>query len=434
MVDRISYESVLAYDSMSAAEIDELELGLLRRLLCHARDSVPFYAAAFASAGIDPARMSRIDDIRKLPLMDKASILRSPQQFRSSLYGDGASRVVQTGGSTGEPFRVFTERDDPSVQNAYNWAQWRRLGVKPGEASVSLVGMAHKSSPDRTFVEHRVKDAMLRVHRPSRDPEPPWMDILARIRQHAPALIRGFPSVVAEMAEAMIELGVPPLGSLRGVSLSSEDILPNQRAVIERAFAVPCLGFYGQSEHCVLAMQCEASQAYHVYPGYAYVEILDDDGQPITEPGRMGEVVGTSLLNYAMPLIRYRTGDLAEWDAGECPCGRQHRRLARLAGRKRNRVALPGGKTVYFGSDVYDALWYAPEMFRQIQFEQSCADELNVRVVPFPGTDRARLKLFIEGNLRQNLCEDLIYRTEFVPAVERTASGKYLLFLQKYLH
>lgn len=434
MVDRIPYESVLAYDSMSAAEIDELELSMLRRLLCHARDSVPFHAAAFTSTGIEPAHMRRLDDIRKLPLMDKSSILRRPQQFRSFLFDDAASRVVQTGGSTGEPFRVITERDDPSVQNAYNWAQWRRLGVKPGGASVSLVGMGHTSSPERTYVAHRVKDAMLWVHRPSRDAAPPWADILARIRQHEPVLVRGFPSIVAEMAEAMIEQGVPPFPSLRGVSLSSEDILPNQRAVIERAFAVPCLGFYGQTEHCVLAMQCEASEAYHVYPGYAYVEILDDDGQPITEPGRMGEVVGTSLLNYAMPLIRYRTGDLAEWDFGGCPCGRQHRRLARLAGRKRSRVALPGGDTVYFGGDVYDELWYAPEMFRQIQFEQTCAEELTVRIVPFPGTDRVRLKSFIEDSLRRNLCEELIYRTEFVPSVERTARGKYLLFLQKYLH
>jgi phenylacetate-CoA ligase len=434
MSERISYESVLAYDRMASTEIESLELHMLRDLLCHARDTVPFYAETFANTGFDPAQFGQAEQLQALPLLDKAIILQSPSRFRSTAFDDSALRVVQTGGSTGEPFRILTVRDDPRIQGAFNWALWHRLGIRPGDPTVALSGMAHKSSPVHTFVEHRVKDAMLRVHRPSLDAMPPWQDLIASIRSFQPVMIRGFPSIVAEMALAMIDLGEPVIPSVRGVSLSSEDILPCQREVIERAFGVRCFGFYGQSEHCVLAMECESPDAYHIYPGYAHIEIVDDEGRPITTPGRRGEVVGTSLLNYAMPLIRYRTGDLAEWDSGECPCGRQHKRLAKLAGRKRSRVALPDGRAVYFGSDVYDEIWNAPEMFRQIQFEQSCADELNIRVVPFADTNRPRLQQFIEDCLRRTLCDRLVYRTEFVSSVERTSSGKYLLFLQKHLH
>lgn len=80
-------------------------------------------------------------------------------------------------------------------------------------------------------------------------------------------------------------------------------------------------------------------------------------------------------------------------------CGRQHRRQARVAGCKRSRVALPDGRTVYFGSDTYDDLWYECDMFKQIQFEQACIDVLNIRVVPFPETNRPRLKSFIQEHV-----------------------------------
>lgn len=178
--------------------------------------------------------------------------------------------------------------------------------------------MAHQDSPGRTWVNLRPKDNLLWVHRPALDDSPPWKEIIARIRDFQPVLLRSFPSIVAELAQAMLDLDEPPMDSLRGVSCSSEDLLPTQRAVIERAFGVRCFGFYGQSEGCVLAMECAASATYHLYPGYAFVEIVDEAGRPIHAPGEVGEVVGISLLNYAMPLIRYRTGDLAARDAGGC--------------------------------------------------------------------------------------------------------------------
>lgn len=432
--EELTYESVLAFDRLSRVEIDRLERDMLRDILRHARDTVPFYEKTFAQVGFNPETLTETRRIEVLPLLDKAMILRHPEKFRSVFIEEGLLRIVQTGGSTGEPFRILTTRDDPHIQSTFNWAQWHRLGISPGNPVVAVTGMAHESSPAHTFVNHRPKDALLWIHRPSLDATPPWREILNAIRAHQPVLVRGFPSILAEIAQVMLDMSEPPFGSVQGISLSSEDILPSQREVIERAFGVRCFGFYGQSEHCVLAMECEASRAYHIYPGYAYVEIVDEHGRPITVPGKIGEVVGTSLLNYAMPLIRYRTGDLAAWDSGYCRCGRQHRRLSRLVGRKRSRIALPDGRAVYFGSDVYDELWYSPEMFKQIQFVQSRADVLNIKVVPFPDTDKGRLKHFIEGSMRRNLCDRLIYDIEFVSSVERTSRGKYLLFLQKYLN
>lgn len=424
---------IRSYDTLDKVEIEKLELGMMRNLLCHARDTTTFYRNTFAALRFQPEHIQSLDEIAVLPLLDKATILRHPDDFRSSAFDEHAMRVVQTGGSTGEPFRILAGRDNPRIQNIFNWAQWQRLGIDPGQAVVAMTGMAHPGTPKRTCINARPNDRQLWVHRPAMDDSPPWREIITQIRDFKPVLLRGFPSIVSELAQAMLDLGELPFDNLRGVSCSSEDLLSAQRMVIERAFGVRCFDFYGQSEGCVLAMECELSETYHLYPGYAFVEIVDDAGNSTHTPGKVGEVVGSSLLNYAMPLIRYRTGDLASWDSGECPCGRQHKRLASLAGRKRSRLAFPDGSTVYFGSDIYDALWYSPEPFRHIQFEQSSSDVLLIRVVPFADTDRTCLEEFIVASMKQSLGDALTYRVEFVSKVERTPRGKYLLFQQKYL-
>jgi len=436
MPDEITYESVLAYDGFGADAINALELGLLRKLLLHARDTVPFWEKTFDQIKFDPDSLSCVNDILRLPLLDKGMILCDPDAFVSRSFDENSLKVVQTGGSTGEPFRVLTTTNDSLIQNAFNWAQWHRLGIQPGGNVVALTGLAHKHSPEKTIVNPARKDGLMWVHRPSFDLAPDWRGIIATIRQHKPVLIRGFPSIVSEMAQAMLELGEQPFASVKGVSLSSEDILSDQRRIIERAFAVRCHGFYGQSEHCVLAMDCGKSRSYHLYPGYAHVEIVDEYGMPITAPGVIGEVVGTSLLNYAMPLIRYRTGDMAAWDSGaiECACGRQHRRISMLAGRKRNRVFLPDGRSIFFGSDVYDEIWYSPEIFKQIQFMQESPERLEIRIVPFPKTDQKQLANFVVESMRKALGNELSYEVRFVCEVERTSRGKYLLFIQKMAH
>lgn len=128
MLERISYEAVLKYGQMPDLDIECLELSMLRERLCHARDTVPYYVDAFLAAGFDPATLQRAADLRLLPFLDKSLILHRPEKFRSSAFDDSGLRMVQTGGSTSEPF--------------------------------------YKTAPDRTFVDRRVRDAMLRIHLP----------------------------------------------------------------------------------------------------------------------------------------------------------------------------------------------------------------------------------------------------------------------------
>jgi len=99
----------------------------------------------------------------------------------------------------------------------------------------------------------------------------------------------------------------------------SENLYPGQREYLESLFAAPVSSFYGMSEKAAFAAQCVHRDGYHVHETYGYVELVDERGEAITEPGVRGEIVATGLISTCVPLIRYRTGDYSAWLEGDCP-------------------------------------------------------------------------------------------------------------------
>lgn len=114
---------------------------------------------------------------------------------------------------------------------------------------------------------------------------------------------------------------------------SSENLYDWQNKLIVEALKITPFGLYGQTERLAMAAYCEYNNKYHIVPEYGIVELIDENGQIITTPNQVGEIVATGFGNYAMPFIRYRTGDLASFSSNKCICGRSHRILSRIDGR-----------------------------------------------------------------------------------------------------
>src|SRR5262249_36293897 len=112
---------------------------------------------------------------------------------------------------------------------------------------------------------------------------------------------------------------------------SAEVLEEEDRAVLERVFGCEVFNRYGCREVSVVASECEAHSGLHTMAEGLYIEI-DIGGRPAA-PGQTGGILVTDLLNGAMPLIRYRIGDLGAWADGPCPCGRGLPRLRNVAGR-----------------------------------------------------------------------------------------------------
>ena len=113
----------------------------------------------------------------------------------------------------------------------------------------------------------------------------------------------------------------------------SETVTDSIRVYIEKTLNTRVYSFYGHTERAAIAGECEKHTHYHVEPTYGYIEIIDENGNVI-EDDRPGEIVTTGFTNEVMPLIRYKTGDIGQWDLEtSCECGRYYKMLKRVYGR-----------------------------------------------------------------------------------------------------
>ncbi len=146
----------------------------------------------------------------------------------------------------------------------------------------------------------------------------PMEERIAWLRRERPDYLMAYAETLELLALATGD--EPPAESLRAVMAISEQLTPSMRSYVERRFGTPVYQVYGLTEFGLAGTRCEAGR-YHVHREHCLIEILDDAGRACA-PGETGRIVITALRNYAMPLIRYDTGDLAEVAAGDCPCGR----------------------------------------------------------------------------------------------------------------
>jgi aspartate 1-decarboxylase len=146
-----------------------------------------------------------------------------------------------------------------------------------------------------------------------------------------PALVAGPPAALESVARSIRNAG--PVRRLRAVVSFGEPPGRGRREAIEEGFGVPLFDRYQMREFSAIAMECPEHRGLHIFADLVHVEVLREDGSPAA-PGEAGEVVVTGLTGRYMPLIRYRTGDLAVRAGAPCPCGRGLPLLERIEGRR----------------------------------------------------------------------------------------------------
>jgi phenylacetate-CoA ligase len=193
--------------------------------------------------------------------------------------------------------------------------------------------------------------------------------------------------------------------------------------MIEEVFGCRLFSCYGQSEKVVLAAGCEKSDDYHVWPTYGYFELLDEQGNPVTTPGRRGEIVGTGFINTVMPFIRYRTGDWAAYAGDHCPaCGREHILIRDISGHRIQEVLVAND-----GSEIsWTALNMHDDTFlnvRQFQFFQEKSGQAILRIVPAEGFAQQDAGK-IQRNLGFKLDGRVTFTIELVKVIHLSERGK----------
>ncbi|MCH8854217.1 MAG: phenylacetate--CoA ligase family protein [Planctomycetes bacterium] len=311
--------------------LDSLQCLKLQQLILHASANCPFYADRLADAGIDPAAVQCIDDLRDLPVLSKAQIRAAGDAMVSGLHG---SDLVEscTSGSTGSPliFSVGSRRCSADVAARIRAHQW--WDVRIGDPVVYLWGS--KIEVDRQDELKAVRDWLINekllsafeltdsnLHR--------YADTFAYVKPYA---MYSYASTLWRFAQFIHQHRPELKGVVRRVAFATgEQMLPEWRTDIINHLECSVAEEYGCREGGLIAHECP-SGSYHITAENIIVEILDDQDQAVHD-GTEGRLVVTHLDAYAMPFIRYDTGDRAALLPGTCECGRVLPMMSRPQGR-----------------------------------------------------------------------------------------------------
>lgn len=421
---------------MERSELEELQLRRLRKTVERVYRNVPFYHRKMNEMGITPHDINSLRDIEKLPTTRKTDLRDNYPFGLFAVPREEIVRVHASSGTTGKPTVVGYTRNDIETwsdlmardfvmvgvtrndifQNAVNYGFFTGgLGVHYG-----IERMGAMAVPSGTGNTERQLEIMV---------------------DFGVTVLHCTPSYALYLAETAKEKGIMDKLKLRIGCFGAEPWSDEARQELEDAFGIKAYDSYGLSEMFGpgVAFECQEQDGLHIWEDHFLVEILDRDGNPCA-PGERGELVLTSLTKEAMPLIRYRTGDVTYLLEDGCSCGRTSRRLHRFLGRADDMLVVRGINV--FPSQIEDVLLSIPEIGDYFQVivdrKHHGLDELTIQVEmkdeAFTGelADLARLQKKVEERLKAVL--NIRSRVELVEkgTIPRTAGkSKKVVDLRK---
>jgi phenylacetate-CoA ligase len=326
---------------------------------------------------------------------------------------------ISTGGSTGSPVTVLVDAARAAFTDAARIRAQRWLGVDFGEREIVLWGSPielTKQDRVRRIRDWLINSRLLSAFDLSENALARYADCLHRFR---PQKLYGYASAIALLAGYLKRTGREPgPGWPRAVFTTAEPLFDFQRDLIEEVFHCPVAVEYGARDAGLIAHECP-HRKLHLNAEGILVEIVGEKGA--NQDGR-GEIVVTNLQSYAMPLIRYRTGDVGKLEAAPCPCGRGLPVLGRVEGRRTDFLVAADGRVLHALAIIY----VLREMLsvKEFQVVQESLHRIVIRVVPEPVfSDFERTMIVRKAKLL--LGEDVEVVIQPLSKIERLPSGKF---------
>ena len=399
--------------NLDVAATDALARNRLTRLLFNAARNNEFYGRRLQDAGIEWADPILWDDpYRALAALLPVSKAELRQADSRSLTG-GQVRPEwlssSSSGSTGEPFRVYYE---PRAWATLKYSVKLRARRACGLGSTDRVAILDTTAPSKlSGLQRNLGWCRISVLQPA-------AAMADSLDAFAPDVVYGLPSALLEAGRALQARGSRL--QLRMLFTSGE-LLNGSRAALNNAFDAPVYDIYGTSETKEIAWQCSHG-GMHLNSDVVRLEVLDDAGRGLPA-GEEGNLVATSLVNHAMPLLRYLTGDRGALLSETCTCGRSSPLLGVVSGRLADMLVLQGGRRV----SPY-ALTSALERVNGVlRYQVSQLDPVRVRVraIVEGAADRATIASEMRSALRYDVAPFLDADVEFVDRLPTGPRAKF---------
>lgn len=413
----------------SKEKLEEYQMQQLEKLLKHAYKNVPYYRKVFDKRGLRPKDVRDFNDLKKLPFLTKEIIRNNLNDLMAKNLPTSMFQYVYTSGSTGIPLQFYNEQGVTSSREmAFHWRMRGWIGYRFTDRCAILRGNVIKrpEKNKRTWWEYTTADKLLILSLYDMTEEN-LFKYVEKLNEFQPKFIQAYPSGITILACFIKEHNIELNYSIEAILCGSEKLYYFQREMIEETLKCRVFSWYGHAEEAVLAGECEKSTYYHIFPEYGVTELIRSNGSSINQEGGVGEIVGTGFNNYAMPFIRYKTGDLAVYTQLKCSCGRNYQLIEKVEGRIQEVIVAKDGHLIPLGdmqiSFVFDNV-------KQFQFYQDKEGEVVFKIVK-KDTYTEKDTSHILRSLYDRMGGSVKVYIKFVDKIPRTDSGKYRFLIQK---
>jgi phenylacetate-CoA ligase len=404
----------------SPEQVRARQLAMLQAQLHHAFATVPFYRRIWATAGVHPADVKTLDDLKQFPIVTKTDIRKHANEMRSEAFQGAKLRTKKTSGSTGVPLVIQLDERGAQWKSACTlrsdeWSGYRlgqriaKVWGNPEYQHFGLRGRLTNHFVDRAIYLDTIGLTEGRIKQ-----------FVANLRQHQPGLIFGHAHSLYMLACALKKSGIADIRP-NGIISTAMPLHDYQRKVIEEVFSVPATNRYGCEEVSLIACQCEKHGGLHVAAESVFVQVKGD--------GPTGPLLITDLCNFAMPLIRYQIGDVATLSELPCTCGRGLPIIEKVEGRDADYVVTPAG-TLISGISLTENFAVLIKGAAQVQIIQETVTHLRVRMVRDPIFD-AESEQQVKQLVLDTFGPTMRYDLEFVDLIPQEPSGKYRFCVSK---
>lgn len=316
--------------------------------------------------------------IKSFPFLSRKNVIEHLDELCSDIMERLSYGIRYTGGSTGVPVKVYVSG---GYEKDFGIKRWKYYGYKKGEIILACDGTKideadvnkgifwyKKNHEDIPFGSWGISSLYLTESNIAS-----YCNFIKKLR---PDYLRGYPSFIYSLVYYADTHGINMGDSIKAVELTSETTFKYQIDTIKRVLDTKVYLQYGHTEACVCAYTFDESFKYRCEPLYGFVEIINEKGEHVRE-GEVGEVVVTSLYNRAMPLIRYKTGDFAEYGGKD----NRYVYLNKILGRTQDYVINRKGEKVLLTALVFGQHFRAMEHIQKWQIEQFGIGEIIIHVV-----------------------------------------------------
>ncbi|MGD9992099.1 MAG: phenylacetate--CoA ligase family protein [Salinivirgaceae bacterium] len=389
----------------------------LINLVNHSIKKIPYYKS------YTPIN-SLADFQQQIGFIDKEVVMANFNDFVDPEIDKTRYVEGTTGGTSGKPLRLLIPKNRHVFELATMHTMWETTGWKYHPRAVIR---NHKLKPGEIYrINPITKEIIFDGFKISFEY---FESIYQTLKKFNISFIHAYPSTSYEFALFLKEKK-KDISFINAFLSGSENIYEYQTDLIEKQLGIRFYNWYGHSEKLILGGYCKDTQVYHLENTYGYAELIDENNQIISEVGKRGELVGTTLKNPGMPLIRYRTDDFAEYVGNYCPyCKRNVLLVKNIVGRwSGERIYNKDGSFVTttalnLHSDLYNKI----NGIQYIQNEKGILKILIIKTDEYSIEDEQTLK----AHFLKTLNKETILIIEYVDHLIKQNNGKFLHLISK---